>query len=337
MKRVVLKQAIDHKPRAEDFALIEADTPPCPDGGVLARNVYLSLDPYVGSRLRGRHMGEAPPEPMVGAIPGAVVAQVIESRADGLAAGDWIQSMEGGWEDICALPAEHCRKIDAGAAPLSAHAGVLGMPGLTAWAGITQLAKVREGDIVLVDAAAGPVGGTVGQIARIKGASRVVGIAGGPEKCALVENTYGFDACVDYKADGWQDALGQALPDGLTVFFENVSADMAMLALTHAQLYARGVLCGLVDAYHADSQSQHPLNAGLIIGKRAQLSGLVVYDFYERWNEYISEAAPWIAAGKLNFAEDRAEGLENAPALFERLMDGRNIGKAVVAVAPETT
>ncbi|MEO1101138.1 MAG: NADP-dependent oxidoreductase [Pseudomonadota bacterium] len=335
MKRVVLKQAIDHKPRSEDFALIETDTPPCPEGGVLARNVYLSLDPYVGSRLRGRHMGEAPPEPMVGAIPGAVIAQVIESKANGLATGDWVQSMEGGWEDICAIAGEHCRKIDAGTAPLSAHAGVLGMPGLTAWAGITQLAKVGDGDIVLVDAAAGPVGGTVGQIARIKGASRVVGIAGGPEKCALVENTYGFDACIDYKANGWQDTLGQALPDGLTVFFENVSADMAMLALTHAQLYARGVLCGLVDAYHTDAQSQHPLNAGLIIGKRAQLSGLVVYDFYDRWNEYVAEAAPWIAAGKLNFAEDRAEGLENAPALFERLMDGRNVGKAVVAVAPE--
>ncbi|MEL6824721.1 MAG: NADP-dependent oxidoreductase [Pseudomonadota bacterium] len=335
MKLGTLKHAVDHKPTAEDFAIIEADRPTCPDDGLVVRVVHLSLDPYVGSRLRGRHMGEAPPEPMKGAIPGAIVGQVVESRAAAFREGDWIHAMEGGWQEFVALPAEEVRKIDPTTAPLAAHAGVLGMPGLTAWAGITQLAKVGAGDTVLVDAAAGPVGGTVGQIARIKGAARVVGIAGGPEKCALVTDTYGFDACIDYKADGWRDRLAEALPDGLSVFFENVSADMAMLALTHAQTYARGVLCGLVDAYHTETQSQHPLNAGLIIGKRAQLHGLVVYDFYPRWDEYVAEAAPWITSGKLKFAEDRAEGLDNAPALFARLMAGQNKGKAVVTVAAE--
>ena len=336
MQLATLKHAIDHKPAASDFTLIEAETPTCPDDGVLVRVVHLSLDPYVGSRLRGRHMGEPAPEPGKGAIPGAVIGQVIESRAEGLREGDWIHAMEGGWQEIVALAAKHVRKLDPSLAPLAAHAGVLGMPGLTAWAGITQLAKVGAGDTVLVDAAAGPVGGTVGQIARIKGAERVVGIAGGPEKCALVTDTYGFDACVDYKSEGWQARLAEALPDGLSVFFENVSADMAMLALSHARIYARGVLCGLVDAYHTETQSQHPLNAGLIIGKRAQVSGLVVYDFYPRWDEYIAEAAPWIESGQLKFAEDRVHGLENAPALFERLMNGQNRGKAVVTVAAES-
>lgn len=335
MKLGTLKHAVDHKPTAEDFAIIEADRPTCPDDGLVVRVVHLSLDPYVGSRLRGRHMGEAPPEPMKGAIPGAIVGQVVESRAAAFREGDWVHAMEGGWQEFVALPASEVRKIDPTMAPLAAHAGVLGMPGLTAWAGITQLAKVGAGDTVLVDAAAGPVGGTVGQIARIKGAARVVGIAGGPEKCALVTDTYGFDACIDYKADGWRDRLAEALPDGLSVFFENVSADMAMLALTHAQTYARGVLCGLVDAYHTETQSQHPLNAGLIIGKRAQLHGLVVYDFYPRWHEYVAEAAPWITSGQLNFAEDRVDGLDNAPALFARLMAGQNKGKAVVTVAAE--
>lgn len=335
MKLGTLKHAIDHKPAAADFAIIEAETPTCPQNGVLVRVVHLSLDPYVGSRLRGRHMGEAAPEPMKGAIPGAIVGQIIESRTAAHREGDWVHAMEGGWQEIVAFGADEIRKIDPQIAPLSAHAGVLGMPGLTAWAGITQLAKVGQGDTVLVDAAAGPVGGTVGQIARIKGAERVVGIAGGPEKCALVTQTYGFDACIDYKADGWRDRLAEALPDGLSVFFENVSADMAMLALTHARLYTRGVLCGLVDAYHTDTQSQHPLNAGLIIGKRAQLSGLVVYDFYPRWDAYVAEAAPWIARGQLKYAEDRVDGLDNAPALFEKLMNGQNKGKAVVSVAPE--
>lgn len=335
MKRVTLKAAIDHKPRADDFALVEADRPACPEDGLLVRVVHLSLDPYVGARIRGRHMGEAPPAPMREAIPGAIVGQVTESRAREFKAGDWIHTMEGGWAEFVALDGAHARKIDPAIAPLAAHAGVLGMPGLTAWAGITQLARVSDGDTVLIDAAAGPVGGTAGQIARFQGAERVVGIAGGPEKCALVTDAYGFDACIDYKSDGWQDALAEALPDGLTVFFENVSAEMAMLALTHARPYARGVLCGLVDAYHDETPASHALNAGLIIGKRAQLSGLVVYDYFDRWGAFLSEIAPAVADGRIAFAEDRAEGLENAPALMERLMNGRNRGKAVVTVSPE--
>lgn len=335
MKLGTLRHAIDHKPVAGDFAIIDAERPACLEGDLVVRVVHLSLDPYVGSRLRGRHMGEPAPTPMQGAIPGAVIGQVMESRSADFTEGDWVHVMKGGWQEFIAIPAVDARKIDPSVAPLAAHAGVLGMPGLTAWSGISQLAKVGKGDTVLVDAAAGPVGGTVGQIARIKGADRVVGIAGGPEKCSLVTDTYGFDACIDYKADGWRDRLAEVLPDGLSVFFENVSADMAMLALTHARTYARGVLCGLVDAYHTETQSQHPLNAGLIIGKRAQLFGLVVYDFYPRWDEFVSEAAPWIASGQLKFAEDRADGLDNAPALFERLMNGQNKGKAVVTVSPE--
>ena len=140
MKLGTLKHAVDHKPTAEDFAIIEADRPTCPDDGLVVRVVHLSLDPYVGSRLRGRHMGEAPPEPMTGAIPGAIVGQVVESRAAAVREGDWVHAMEGGWQEFVALPAEEVRKIDPTTAPLAAHAGVLGMPGLSALAGITQLA-----------------------------------------------------------------------------------------------------------------------------------------------------------------------------------------------------
>ncbi|WP_291075334.1 NADP-dependent oxidoreductase [Hyphomonas sp.] len=335
MKLITLKTALESKPQASDFTMIDAPTPACPDGGVLARVVHLSLDPYVGSRLRGKHMGEAAPEPGRDPIPGAIVGQVLESRADGIREGDWVQSMEGGWQEIVALPAGHIRKLDPDQAPLASHAGVLGMPGLTAWAGMTQLAKVGDGDTVLVDAAAGPVGGTVGQIARIKGAKRVVGIAGGAEKCNIVTDTYGFDACIDYKQENWQDALKDALPEGLSVFFENVSAEMAMIALANAQTYARGILCGLAAAYHSPTAATHSLNMGTIIGKRAQMLGLVVYDFYPKWDEYVNEASDWINSGQLKFVEDRVEGLENAPDLFERLMNGKNRGKAVVTVSAE--
>lgn len=338
MKQVVLTHALDAKPRASDFVVVDEAVPACPEGGILVRVVHLSLDPYVGSRLRGKHMGEAPPVPMLEAIPGAGVGQVVESRAHGFAAGDWVHTMEAGWREFADLSAGHFRKIDPSVAPLSAHAGVLGMPGLTAWAGMTQLAKVGPGDTVLVDAAAGPVGGTVGQIARIKGAKRVVGIAGGATKCALVTDIYGFDVCVDYKQEGWEAALSAALPEPPTVYFENVSTDMASKALMRMAIYGRVVLCGLVDQYHADTPPQSTiigLNAGLIVGKRAAIMGLVVYDFYPRWDEYAAEAAPWIASGTLKFAEDRVVGLENAPALFERLLDGGNVGKAVVTVAGE--
>lgn len=335
MKRYVLRAEISAAPVAADFTAIEAPHPDCPEGGIVVRTVYLSLDPYIGSRLRGRHMGEAPPMPMAEAIPGAIVGQVIESRAAGVAAGDYVQAMEGGWQEYCAIGPGHFRKLDPKAAPLRAHIGVLGMPGLTAWAGITQLAKARAGDVVLVDAAAGAVGGTAGQIARLRGASKVVGIAGGPEKCRLVTETYGFDACIDYKAEGWQRALRETLPDGASVFFENVSAEMAMIALSVSKPYVRGVLCGLADAYQASTPQPHALNAGAIIGKRAQMLGLVVYDFYPRWEEYVAEASGWLRDGCLVFAEDYAAGLDSAPALFEKLMRGQNVGKPIITVSEE--
>ncbi|MCZ8209215.1 MAG: NADP-dependent oxidoreductase [Aquidulcibacter sp.] len=334
MKQVVLKHALAARPCADDFALVEVDAPTCPEGGVLVRVAHLSLDPYVGSRLRGKHMGEPAPRPGVDAIPGAAVCQVLESKAIGIKVGDWVHAMEVGWREVANLGPGTFRLLNPKTAPLAAHAGVLGMPGLTAWAGMTQLAKVGPGDVVLVDAAAGPVGGTVGQIARIKGAKRIVGIAGGAQKCALVTDTYGFDACIDYKRDGWEQALSEALPEPPTVYFENVSTEMASKALMRLAAYGRMVLCGLVDQYHADLPPPG-LNAGLIVGKRAQVMGLVVYDFYPLWDAFVKEAGTWIADGSLVFKEDRAIGLEAAPALFERLMHGQNVGKAVVSVSPE--
>lgn len=332
MRQIVLRRALTAKPTAADFIVVQAARPPCPEGGVVARVAHLSLDPYVGSRLRGRHMGEAPPRPGLDPIPGAVVARVIESRHPVLAPGDWVHGMDGAWAEEAALAAP--RKLDPGLAPLGAHAGVLGMPGLTAWAGMTRLAQVAPGDVVLVDAAAGPVGGTAGQIARIKGAKRVVGIAGGPDKCRLVTETYGFDACIDYKAEGWREALAAALPDPVTVLFENVSVAMLTTGMAHLAPYGRVVLCGLADQYHADGPPP-AVPAGLVIAKRASLLGLVVYDFYPAWEAFVDEASGWLREGRLTIAEDRAEGLEAAPALFERLMNGANIGKAVVTVGPE--
>lgn len=332
MQRVVTKHIIDHKPKAEDFTVIEVDTPLCPANGVLARVVFLSVDPYIGSVLRGRHFGFKIPEPMTEAPPASVVAQVVHSRTDQAAEGDWIVT-DGCWQEILAADQSKIRKVDPSIAPLSSYIGVLGMPGVTAWASAKHLAKVSDGDTVLVNAAAGPVGGTFGQLAKIYGAKRVVGVAGGKTKCDTVTGIYNFDACIDYEKEGWREQLTLALPDGLNVFHENVSSDMAMLALSHAQPYTRGVICGLADSYHHDQQHTHPLNAGIIIAKRAQISGVVVYDFMDRYTDFVTEVTALIKQDKIRYAEDIIEGLENAPTLFEKMVNGNNIGKSLVKVA----
>jgi hypothetical protein len=331
VRQVVLKHALTAQPTAADFDVVETAAPICPEGGVLARTIDLSLDPYVGSRIRGRHMGEPAPRPGVDAIPGAAILQIVESKSTALAAGDYVHSMEAGWAEFAALDAKHVRKIAPAQAPLPAYLSVLGMPGLTAWAGITKLARVDAEDVVLIDAAAGPVGGTAGQIAKARGA-RVVGIAGGAEKCRLVKQVYGFDACIDYKADRWIEALNAALDRPPTVHFENVSTDMLEIAMGRLALYGRVILCGLAGQYHAGG-APASIPVGMIIGKRAQVMGLVVYDFYDRWDDFIAETAPLVRSGRIKFAEDRVSGLENAPALFERLMQGRNVGKCVAGVA----
>jgi NADPH-dependent curcumin reductase len=333
VKKIVLRHALAARPTASDFAIVDAPPPEIQDDGVLARVVHLSLDPYVGSRLRGRHLGEAPPIPGVEPIPGGAVVQIVGSNSSMFKAGDWAHTMDGGWAELIALPASKLRHLDPAQAPLRAHVSSLGMPGLTAWAGVRHLANIGAGDVFLVDAAAGAVGGTAGQIARLRGA-RVIGIAGGAEKCRLVREAYKFDACVDYTAPDWLAALDRALPKPPTVIFENVSVAMLTHALSRAALYARVVLCGLVDQYHAEAPPPQ-IPAGLIIGKRACLMGLVVYDFYDRWDAFLGEVAPLVREGSLAIAEDVVRGLDQAPALFEKLMEGRNVGKCIVEVAPE--
>ena len=331
MKQVVLNHALDHQPVAADFTVIDTAPPDCPDGGVQVQLTHVSMDPYVGSRLRGRHMGEPAPKPLIEAIPGHGGGRVIESRSAGHAVGDWVYVMEAGWREIAAAPASDARKIDVKGLDPAVYLSALGMPGLTAWAGITQLAGVGDGDVVLVDTAAGAVGGAAGQIARAQGAAEVIGIAGGPEKCALVTDSYGFDACFDYRSEGWRDRLAERYGGKISVHFENVSVDMLMLALTQMAPYGRVVLCGLAAHYHAD-QPAPGLPIGMVIGKRAKLHGLVVYDFYDRWDAFLAEAAPLARKGGLMIAEDRAQGLSEAPAVFERLVAGRNTGKALIAL-----
>jgi len=331
MKQIVLKHKLSAAPMAKDFKEIEVDRPACPESGILVKVKYISVDPYVGHQLNKGHMGAMPPEPGSVMIPGGIVGEVVETSSNKVKKGDHIHAAHaGGWAEYCALHDDQYTLIDPKAAPLSAYAGILGMPGMTAWASVTQLARVHEGDVVAVNAAAGPVGGSVGQFSRMMGAKTVIGIAGGKEKCKLVETLYGFDKCVDYKTQSWQDDYKLAAPEGITVHHENVGADQLAFAIQNLQLYGRVILCGLAAHYHDPKPATTLI--GPMVGKRAAVMGLVVYDYYGRWDEFRAQVAPWVKSGKVKIAEDIAEGLSAGPKLMEKLMKGKNIGKCVIAL-----
>ena len=266
---------------------------------------------------------------------GGGVGRVIASRHPSWHAGDAVEAMEIGWQSHAVLSPDRpgltgFQRVPQGLDEPQALLSWLGMPGLTAWAGVTQLAKVGQGDVFTVDAAAGSVGGTAGQIARILGA-KAVGIAGGADKVAQVVERYGFDAAVDYRNEGWVDELKALTDGGPTVHFENVGLPILNPVFGLLKTYGRVVICGLSAHYHADGPPPQ-FGLGPIVGKRASVMGLVVYDFYPRWNEWVKTAEPWLKEGRLVQVEDLGEGLESAPAQFERLMKGANTGKTLVKV-----
>lgn len=328
MKQIVLKHKLKAAPVAKDFKEIEVDQPQCPNAGILVNVKYISIDPYVGHLLHKGHMAQKPPAPGKGVIPGGIVGEVIESQSAKAKKGDFIHATNGWWAEFNSFYDDQYTLIDPKAAPLNAYVGVLGMPGLTAWASVTQLARVQKDDVYAVNAAAGPVGGACGQFARAKGAKTVIGIAGSTKKCKLVKEMYGFDECVNYKTKSWQEKYKAAAPDGITVHHENVGSEQLAFAMLNLQLYGRVVLCGLAAHYHDPKPAMTMI--GPMVGKRAQVSGLVVYDFYDRWDEFRAEVAPWVRSGKVKIAEDKVKGLKHAPKLMEKLMSGKNIGKCVV-------
>lgn len=325
---IVLKHQLDRAPEEADFTLVEREiSGDLAAGQLLVRVRYLSLDPYLGQAIYGRHMGE--PHPNAGdSLPGYSVGEVVASTDGRYAKGDLVVGQVG-WAEFGVIDAANARRVDRSLG-VSVHLGVLGTPGLTAWAGVTQLLKVGAGDTFTVDAAAGAVGGVAGQLARILGA-RAVGIAGGEDKCSLVRNVYGFDDCVDYKADGWEDVLKTATERGPTAHFENVGLSTLNPIMGMLRDYGRVVLCGLAEHYHQDG-ARPSIPIGSIMLKRAQMLGLIVYDFFPRWEEWTEFARPHLQAGRLIEHNDVSEGLASAPTQFARLLAGRNLGKTLVNI-----
>jgi len=331
-RRVVLASAISGIPRAENFRVVEAKIPEPGKNEILVRHVYLSLDPYQRSAIAGIHLSADRALAEEETPSAETVGQVIASRHPEFTAGEYVRHF-GGWQEYSLSDGTRTFKVDPEQAPLATYLGILGMPGLTAYASVVKLADVQSGQSVLVSAASGPVGSMIGQIAVQLGA-KAYGIAGSDEKCAYVVNELGFEDCINYKASDYPESLGRRIPDGADIYHDNVGGQMLIDALGVLKNYGTVILCGLISQYN-DAEKGKGFNLAPAIIKRAVMKGLVVYDYEDRRQDFFDLAAPWVREGKIKYKEDRVEGIENTGAHFERLMTGQNFGKALVVVGHE--
>ena len=322
-------------PVDDDFALVDVKLPAPAGGEILVRNSYLSVDPYMRGRMNDAK-SYVPPfqlnQPMDGAAVGVVEqvgADAVDSDGSRIAVGDTV-SHGLGWRTTALVPARSARVLDTNLAPAQAYLGVLGMPGLTAYAGLLRVGEFVEGDRVFVSAAAGAVGSLVGQLARLKGASLVVGSAGGPEKTAWLRDEAGFDAAVDYKATPIRRGLAQAAPEGIDVYFDNVGGDHLEAAITALRLRGRVAICGMISVYNDTQASAGPRNMPMIIGKRLTLRGFIVFDHQDLRPQFEAEVGAWLADGKIVWRETLVEGIDNAVNGFRDLMAGANTGKMLI-------
>ncbi|GGZ22698.1 NADP-dependent oxidoreductase [Streptomyces inusitatus] len=317
-------------PKKEDFALREAPVTEPGPGRILVRNLYFSVDPYMRGRMNDVK-SYLPPFQLDHPMEGGAVGEIVASAAEGFAVGDHVVHNLG-WREYAEVPAEQAVKADASLAPLSAYLGVLGMTGLTSYAGLLRSASFKEGDAVFVSGAAGAVGSQVGQIARIKGASRVIGSAGSDEKVKLLTEEYGFDAAFNYKNGSVAEQLQQAAPDGIDVYFDNVGGDHLQAALGSLRLHGRIALCGMIAQYNDTELAPGPSNLPLMIGKRLRMQGLLVTDHFDLQPEFVRDTAGWIAAGELKYAETVVKGIEHGYDAFVGMLRGENTGKMLVSV-----
>jgi len=335
-KRIVLASRPVGEPKPSDFRFEDYQVPTPGEGEVLLRTIWLSLDPYMRGRMSDA-ASYAAPVPIDGVMEGGTVAEVVVSNNPGFAKGDLVLA-HGGWQQYALSDGKTLRKLDPKHAPISTAVGVLGMPGMTAYAGLLQIGKPKEGETVVVAAASGAVGGVVGQIAKIKGA-RAVGIAGGAAKCKYVVEELGFDACVDHNDPDFAVKLKEACPKGIDVYFENVGGKVFEAVFPLLNFFARVPVCGLISAYNATSVEHGHLAVPqvfrAILTKRLTLRGFIVWDFQEFHGDFLREAGQWIRDGKIKYREHIAEGLENAPQAFVGLLKGENFGKQLVRVGPD--
>jgi NADPH-dependent curcumin reductase CurA len=328
-RQIQLKSRPEGAPGLDNFELVERPVPEPGEGEVLMRTLYLSLDPYMRGRMSAAKSYAKPAavgEPMVGGTVGEIVA----SRNPKFSAGDIVLGY-GGWQEYALSSGTALRKLDPAAAPVSTALGVLGMPGMTAYVGLLEIGQPKPGETVVVAAASGAVGSVVGQIAKIKGC-RAVGIAGGADKCRFVTGELGFDACVDHRAPDFARALEAACPKGIDVYFENVGGAVQQTVWPLLNDFARIPVCGLIAQYNSPTPMPGP-DMFSVLRKRLMLRGFIVSDFAAKQGDFLREAGEWVRTGRLKYREDVADGLEQAPAAFLGLLQGKNFGKMLVRVA----
>jgi NADPH-dependent curcumin reductase CurA len=318
----------------ENFRLEETPTPSLREGEVRVRNQYLSLDPYMRGRMNDAK-SYAMPQMLNETMGGATVGEVVESRSGQFKVGDTVRGMLG-WAEYGIAKPEGITKVDARQIPLSAYLGVVGMPGMTAWYGFNKIMEPKAGETVVVSAAAGAVGSVVGQLAHAAGV-RVVGIAGGPDKCRYVTQELGFDACIDYKAAADAKALAgmiaAAAPKGVDAHFENVGGDVLNAVMSLLNPFARVAICGLIADYNTapgDVLKSAILNPGMFLVARFKMQGFIISDHLDLWPQGLTALAALVASGKLKYKETVAEGLAAAPAAFIGMLKGHNFGKQLV-------
>jgi hypothetical protein len=335
-RRVVLARRPRGAPVPDDFRLEDAPPPVPAEGEALVRTVWLSLDPY----MRGR-MNDGPsyaPSVALGEVmTGECVGEVVESCAPGLRPGDLVRGF-GGWREHFALPAGKLARVDPADGPPSTALGVLGMPGLTAYAGLLAIGEPKPGETVAMGAATGAVGAVAGQIAKLRGC-RVVGVAGGAGKCAYAVRELGFDACLDRNEPDLEGRLREACPGGIDVYVELVGGAVTDAALPLLNTFARVPVIGGIAAYNATSPPEGPdrmpwlLRQALV--KRLRIQGMIVWDYAAMEPDFRREVGAWVREGKVRYREHVTEGLANAPAALLDLLEGRNFGKALVRVGPD--
>ncbi|WP_093800986.1 NADP-dependent oxidoreductase [Streptomyces sp. Wb2n-11] len=317
-------------PKPEDFALREAPVTEPGEGRILVRNLHFSVDPYMRGRMNDVK-SYVPPFKLDQPMDGGAVGEVIASADERFAVGDHV--LHGlGWREYADVPAKHATKVDASLAPLSAYLGVLGMPGLTAYAGLFEVASFKEGDAVFVSGAAGAVGSQVGQLAKLRGASRVIGSAGSDEKVKHLVEDLGFDAAFNYKNGPVAQQLREAAPDGIDVYFDNVGGDHLEAAIGSLNVHGRATICGMIAQYNNTESTPGPRNMALIIGKRLRLQGVLVGDHAALQPQFVQDVSAYIRSGELKYSETVVEGIENGYDAFVGLLRGENTGKMIVSL-----
>ncbi|HCX88164.1 MAG TPA: NADP-dependent oxidoreductase [Gammaproteobacteria bacterium] len=334
-RQIVLASRPVGEPKSTDFKMVESVAREPETGEVLCRSIYLSLDPYMRGRMSAAKSYAKPVE-IGGVMEGGVVGEVLSSNFSDIKTGDFVVGA-GGWQEYFTLPGTSLRKIDSERAPISTALGVLGMPGMTAYVGLSNIGKPQPGETVAVAAASGAVGSVVGQIAKIKGA-RAVGIAGSSEKCRFVVDELGFDDCINHRDPDFKEQLQKACPDGIDVYFENVGGPVFKAVLPLLNQFARVPVCGVIAHYNDTALPEGPDATPLILRsalvKRLTIRGFLVFDYVDQEAEALEQLTQWVSDGRLKYREDFVSGLEAAPEAFIGLLKGKNFGKLLVEVSP---